>query len=81
MGAMSDPQDRIAHVSWEEGRAANLANWEDRVPIHEVGYGVASGTIEEELSDVVTHAELAAIAGSYATMAGFALNVPEERAR
>ncbi len=35
----------------------------------------------DKLSDVVTHAELAAIAGSYATMAGFALNVPEERAR
>lgn len=61
MGVMSEPQDQTAKVSWEEGRAANLANWEDRVPIHEVGYGVAAGTVDEELSDVVTH-DLAAMA-------------------
>ncbi|HMR48857.1 MAG TPA: class I SAM-dependent methyltransferase [Arachnia sp.] len=58
---MSEATERTADISWEEGRAANLANWEDRVHIHEVGYGVASGVINEALTDVVTH-DLAAMA-------------------
>lgn len=40
---MSEAPERTADVTWEEGRAANLANWEDRVPIHEVAYGDAAG--------------------------------------
>lgn len=58
---MSETPLRTVEISWEEGRAANLANWEDRVPIHEVGYGVATGDIDDALTEVVTH-DLAAMA-------------------
>ena len=57
---MSEIPLRTVEISWEEGRAANLANWEDRVPIHEVGYGVATGDIDDALTEVVTH-DLAAM--------------------
>lgn len=38
---MSDESPIIDGISigWEDARAANLANWEDRVPIHAVAYG------------------------------------------
>lgn len=55
---MSEAPERTADVTWEEGRAANLANWEDRVPIHEMAYGDAAG---DGLSQVVRD-DLAAMA-------------------
>ncbi|ACZ30947.1 Methyltransferase type 12 [Xylanimonas cellulosilytica DSM 15894] len=50
---MAETHDRTARVTWEEGRAANLANWEERVPIHEVGYGIADDVAPDTLSRVV----------------------------
>lgn len=35
---MSDEPVDGVDVSWEEARRANLANWEDRVPLHVEGY-------------------------------------------
>ncbi|MDR1999357.1 MAG: class I SAM-dependent methyltransferase [Frankiaceae bacterium] len=41
MAEAQEPEpENVVAVTWAEGRAANLANWEDRVPIHEVGYSV-----------------------------------------
>lgn len=31
-------RSKVNHISWAESRAANLANWEDRVPIHQKSY-------------------------------------------
>ncbi len=43
-------------IDWEEARSANLANWEDRVPVHEQGYGLdAYRRDPDHLSDVVRH--------------------------
>ncbi|QAY64046.1 methyltransferase [Xylanimonas allomyrinae] len=56
-----DASERTARVTWEEGRAANLANWEERVPIHEQGYGVAGGEPARTLTRVVRD-DLAAMA-------------------
>ncbi|MFP7760146.1 class I SAM-dependent methyltransferase [Marisediminicola sp. LYQ85] len=40
-------------IEWESARAANLANWEDRVPLHEVAYGVDGLDDSSPLSSVV----------------------------
>ncbi|RCK69728.1 class I SAM-dependent methyltransferase [Desertihabitans brevis] len=49
-------------VGWEEARSANLANWEDRVGIHERGYDLDRFRSDPtHLSDVVRH-DLAAMA-------------------
>lgn len=40
-------------VDWESARAANLDNWEDRVPLHEVAYEIGSFDDPEYLSSVV----------------------------
>ena len=42
-----------ANVSWETARKANLSNWEERVPIHEVGYDIAAFDDPDHISDVV----------------------------
>jgi SAM-dependent methyltransferase len=42
-----------ANVSWETAREANLSNWEERVPIHEVGYDIAAFDDPDHISDVV----------------------------
>jgi len=34
---VSEPVDGV-DISWDEARRANLANWEDRVPLHVAGY-------------------------------------------
>ncbi|WP_114558866.1 class I SAM-dependent methyltransferase [Desertihabitans aurantiacus] len=48
-------------VEWEEARSANLANWEDRVGIHERGYDLDRFRSDpHHLSDVVRH-DLAAM--------------------
>lgn len=48
---MTAPDER--DVDWETAREANLANWNDRVPLHEEGYGLASFDDPAHLSDVV----------------------------
>lgn len=40
-------------VSWDEARATNLANWNDRVDIHVRGYGIEAFTDPSHLSQVV----------------------------
>ncbi|WP_309068373.1 class I SAM-dependent methyltransferase [Microbacterium sp.] len=40
-------------VGWDEARAANLANWEERVALHEQAYGLDAYDDPSYLSDVV----------------------------
>lgn len=47
---MTAPEDG---VTWETAKDANLANWEERVPIHEVGYNIAGFDDPDHISDVV----------------------------
>ncbi|WP_062466968.1 class I SAM-dependent methyltransferase [Demequina maris] len=43
-------------VGWEDARAANLANWDDRVPLHVEAYGLdAYAADPTHLSSVVRH--------------------------
>ena len=44
-----------AEIDWHEARAANLANWEERVPLHEQAYGLDAYDDPSHLSDVVRH--------------------------
>lgn len=44
-----------AVIGWEEARAANLANWEERVALHEQAYGLEAYDDPAHLSDVVRH--------------------------
>lgn len=48
---MTGPEER--EVDWETARAANLANWDERVPLHEVAYGLGAFDDPTHLSDVV----------------------------
>lgn len=48
-------------IPWDDARAANLANWNDRVPIHEEAYALAAFDDPAYLSDVVRE-DLAALA-------------------
>lgn len=49
-------------VDWESGRAANLANWEERVPIHERGYGLDRFRQDPAYLSSVVRTDLAALA-------------------
>lgn len=40
-------------IDWESARHANQENWEDRVPVHEVAYGIEAFDDPDHLSDVV----------------------------
>ncbi len=52
-GPDQEPVDGV-DVGWSEARAANLANWDDRVPLHLEAYDLASFTEDEDhLSSVV----------------------------
>lgn len=53
--------DDAAAIDWEGARSSNLANWEDRVPLHEESYGIAAFDDPEHLSAVV-RTDLAALA-------------------
>ncbi|NJC24270.1 SAM-dependent methyltransferase [Arthrobacter pigmenti] len=55
---MSD--DRIL-IDWDDARANNRANWEDRVPLHEKAYGISDLEDPNHLSSVV-RTDLAALA-------------------
>lgn len=48
-------------IGWDEARGANLANWEDRVPLHEEAYGLDEFDDPAHLSSVV-RTDLAALA-------------------
>lgn len=49
-------------IDWADGRAANLANWEDRVPIHERGYGLDRYRADPAHLSSVVRTDLAALA-------------------
>lgn len=49
-----------AAIEWDEARSANLANWDERVPLHEQAYELAAYDDPAHLSDVVRH-DLAAL--------------------
>lgn len=46
--------DRDVTIDWQTAREANLNNWEDRVPIHEQGYGLERFVDSDHQSSVVT---------------------------
>lgn len=48
-------------IGWEDARATNRENWEDRVPLHEEAYGLDAYDDPAHLSDVV-RADLTALA-------------------
>ncbi|WP_084074128.1 bifunctional 2-polyprenyl-6-hydroxyphenol methylase/3-demethylubiquinol 3-O-methyltransferase UbiG [Demequina sp. NBRC 110052] len=59
-------------VGWEEARAANLANWEERVPLHVEGYGIeafaedpahVSTVVRDDLPYLLPHLPDASLAG------------------
>lgn len=50
-------------VTWEEARAANLANWEDRVPLHVEAYATDALVKEPGHLSTVARTDLAALAG------------------
>jgi SAM-dependent methyltransferase len=50
-----------AAIGWDEARAANLANWNERVALHEQAYGLEAYDDPGHLSEVVRH-DLAALA-------------------
>ncbi|MDN3310688.1 class I SAM-dependent methyltransferase [Microbacterium oryzae] len=56
-------------IGWSEARDANLANWEDRVPLHEEAYGLDAYDDPAHLSDVVRH-DLAALEPFASSVAG-----------
>ena len=49
-----------AVVGWDDARVSNLANWEDRVPLHEESYGIDAFDDPDHLSGVV-RTDLAAL--------------------
>jgi len=49
-------------IAWADGRATNLANWEDRVPIHERGYGIERFHDDPDHLSSVVRTDLAALA-------------------
>jgi SAM-dependent methyltransferase len=53
--------DGPTNAAWETARAANLQNWEDRVPLHEEAYAIGDFDDPQHLSDVV-RTDLAALA-------------------
>ncbi|MFS0912658.1 class I SAM-dependent methyltransferase [Microbacterium sp. 179-I 3D2 NHS] len=42
-------------IAWDDARRVNQQNWEDRVPLHEVAYGLDAFDDPGHLSDVVRH--------------------------
>ena len=48
-------------IDWDSARASNLANWEDRVPLHEEAYGLGALDNSGHLTSVV-RTDLAALA-------------------
>jgi SAM-dependent methyltransferase len=53
--------DGHTDIDWDSARASNLANWEDRVPLHEEAYGLGALDDPGHLTSVV-RTDLAALA-------------------
>jgi len=56
-----EPVDGV-DVGWEEARAANLANWEDRVPLHVEAYATEELVTDAAHLSAVARTDLAALA-------------------
>jgi SAM-dependent methyltransferase len=53
--------DDRTSIDWDDARASNRENWEDRVPLHEKAYGISAFDAPDHLSSVV-RTDLAALA-------------------
>lgn len=49
-------------IDWDAGRATNLVNWEERVPIHEGAYGIDPFRVDPMHVSSVVRSDLAALA-------------------
>jgi SAM-dependent methyltransferase len=56
------PDGADVPIDWASGRATNLTNWEERVPIHERGYGLARYRQDPGYLSSVVRTDLAALA-------------------
>ncbi len=59
---MSDQPVDGVHIGWEDARAANLANWEDRVPLHLEAYATEALVNDAEHLSTVARTDLAVLA-------------------
>ena len=57
-----EAQGDDVEVTWEQARAANLANWNERVPIHRATYGIDALTGDPRHLTQVVRTDLAALA-------------------
>lgn len=56
------PDGADVPIAWANSREANLANWEDRVPIHERAYAIEAFSQDPEYLSSVVRTDLAALA-------------------
>ena len=56
-----EPVDGV-DIQWEDARAANLANWEDRVPLHIESYATEALVTDATHLSTVARTDLAALA-------------------
>lgn len=56
------PDGADVSIDWATGRATNLANWDERVPIHEAGYGLERYREDPGYVSSVVRTDLAALA-------------------
>lgn len=58
----TDEKAADVQIAWDQGRATNLANWEERVPIHERDYGLEAYRSDPKHLSSVVRTDLAALA-------------------
>jgi 2-polyprenyl-3-methyl-5-hydroxy-6-metoxy-1,4-benzoquinol methylase len=58
---MSEQQGTDIEVTWDEARATNLANWNDRVAIHVTGYDIERYVDDPDLLSHVVKTDLVAL--------------------
>lgn len=63
------PHADAVEITWEDARAVNLANWQDRAALHEEAYGLEAFDDPEHLSEVVSD-DLAALLPFVGTLRG-----------
>lgn len=59
----NNTEPTVVTIDWETARQANLGNWDDRVPLHEVAYGLdafddpayVSGQVRHDLARLLAH--------------------------
>ncbi|TQK19601.1 methyltransferase family protein [Microbacterium sp. SLBN-154] len=65
----SVPHADGVRIAWEDARAVNLANWQDRAALHEEAYGLEAFDDPEHLSEVASD-DLAALLPFVGTLRG-----------